>query len=43
MVSAELVEAREFADRLRKNLPARIDAAALGVWSKAPFPIAVST
>lgn len=39
MVSAELVEAREFATRLRENLPARIDAAALGVWSKAPFQL----
>ncbi|MBZ9988161.1 hypothetical protein LB572_13770 [Mesorhizobium sp. BH1-1-5] len=39
MVSAELVEAREFANRLRENLPARIDAAALGVWSKAPFQL----
>ncbi|MFB9982402.1 hypothetical protein ACFFNA_22530 [Mesorhizobium kowhaii] len=39
MVSAEIVEAREFATRLGDNLPRRIEAAALGVRSKAPFQL----
>lgn len=39
MVSAEIVEAREAATRLRESLPSSIDAAALGVRSKAPFQL----
>ncbi|MFD1984277.1 hypothetical protein ACFSOZ_16645 [Mesorhizobium newzealandense] len=39
MVSAEIVEAREFATRLGDNLPRRIEAAALGVRSKALFQL----
>jgi hypothetical protein len=39
MPSPELIEARNFADKLRNSLPSSVDAAALGVWSKAPFQI----
>lgn len=39
MVPVKIIEAREFATRLRENLPPRIDAAALGVRSKAPFQL----
>lgn len=39
MVSAQIVEARDAATRLRECLPSCIDAAALGVRSKAPFQL----
>src|SRR5499427_3672326 len=39
MPPEELVKAREFANRLRNSLPSSVDAAALGVWSKAPFQL----
>jgi hypothetical protein len=39
MPPEELAKAREFANRLRNSLPFSVDAAALGVWSKAPFQL----
>jgi hypothetical protein len=39
MQPAEIIEAREFANRLRDSLPSSVDAAALGVRSKAPFQL----
>ena len=35
----DLKEARARADAMRTSLPASVDAAALGVWSKAPFQL----
>ena len=39
MLDDDLKEARARADALRASLPASVDAAALGVWSKAPFQL----
>jgi hypothetical protein len=39
MVDNDLKEARARADVLRQSLPLSVDAAALGVWSKAPFQL----
>jgi hypothetical protein len=36
-MSAEIIQAREFANRLRDCLPKSVDVAALGVMQKAPF------
>jgi hypothetical protein len=39
MLDDDVKEARERANVLRQNLPQSVDAAALGVWSKAPFQL----
>ena len=39
MLDEEIREARARADALRQSLPKSMDAAALGVWSKAPFQL----
>src|SRR5271165_773291 len=39
MLDDDLKEARARADALRASLPPSVDAAALGVWSKAPFQL----
>src|SRR5215472_13713570 len=39
MLDDEVKEARKRANVLRESLPQSVDAAALGVWSKAPFQL----
>jgi hypothetical protein len=39
MLDDDVKEARARANALRQSLPQSVDAAALGVWSKAPFQL----
>jgi hypothetical protein len=38
----EIAQVRRYANKLRDSLPASVDVAALGVWSKAPFQLLCS-